>query len=310
MASVDVIIVNWNSGKQLYQCLLSIADSNKSAFTLSRVVIVDNASIDNSIQNLDEIDLPLTIIKNDKNLGFAAGCNQGARGSGAQYLLFLNPDTILLNNSLNETIIFMEEGINQNVGICGIKLFDDNGSINISCARFPTLRVLTGKITGLGKLLPTVFPPHIMTEKQIEQSGVVDQIIGAFFLVRTNLFKELNGFDERFFVYFEEVDFSLRLQQKGYSSYYLSNVNAYHKGGGCSNQIKADRLFYSLRSRLHYAYKHFSRLDLTILFFLTFFVESILRLLKAISRCSIAEIIEVITGYQKLVIALIKRRWA
>ncbi len=90
------------------------------------------------------------------------------------------------------------------------------------------------------------------------QNREVDHAMGSFFLVRNILFKKLQGFDERYFVYLEDLDFSLRAKQAGFVSYYFTDAAAYHKGGGTSEQIKARRLFYSLHSRILYWYKHFN----------------------------------------------------
>src|SRR5258708_40080093 len=87
----------------------------------------------------------------------------------------------------------------------------------------------------------------------------VDVVTGAFLLVRRGIFEVLGGFDERFFVYLEDVDFLYRVGQAGWRCYYLAAARAYHRGGGCSEQAKAARLFYALRSRILYSYKHFGR---------------------------------------------------
>ena len=91
-----------------------------------------------------------------------------------------------------------------------------------------------------------------------KKSRTVDQVIGAFFVIKRGLFEALDGFDERYFVYFEEVDLSYRLRLAGYRSWYLAEARAYHKGGGVSDKVKAHRLFYSLRSRILFARKHFT----------------------------------------------------
>src|SRR5207247_3592833 len=90
------------------------------------------------------------------------------------------------------------------------------------------------------------------------ESGLVDQVIGAYFMVRRPLFEALGGFDERFFVYFEEVDLSLRARQNGWASYFLANARVYHTGQVSSGQVRGERLFYLLRSRTEYARKHWS----------------------------------------------------
>jgi len=147
-----------------------------------------------------------------------------------------------------------------------------------------------------------------MPESECMESRDVDQIIGAFFLVRRSLFDALGGFDPRFFVYFEEVDFSLRALQAGFRSYYLASSTAYHKGGGSSHQAKAARLFYSLRSRLLYGFKHFSFLDAFALALLTLTVEMAARLLAALGSLSLSKLVETVQGYSALLVCLCTKR--
>jgi len=297
---LDIIIVNWNSGEQLRQCLASIASANQSSFTLSHVCVVDNASQDNSLDGIEQCGLPLQIIRNKQNQGFAAACNQGARESQADYILFLNPDVRLFKNSLTIPITFMEKPENKKVGIVGIQLLDDTGNVAPTCARFPTPGRFFAKMLGLDRLFPRWFPSHFMVEWNHRESREVDQVMGAFFLVRRSLFEALDGFDERFFVYFEDLDFSLRAKQGGWRSFYLAEAQAYHKGGGTSEQIKAARLFYSLRSRILYDYKHFNWWSATGVAIGTLFLEPFTRLVWATVRGSLQEIVDTIKGYLML----------
>jgi len=306
MSSLDIVIVNWNSGSLLSDCLNSILKVSLNKIELKRVVVVDNDSSDSSVNSLFFPSLPLHIIQNSENRGFATACNQGAENSNSDYLLFLNPDTQLFIDSLQKSIEFMDQPENVKIGICGVKLVDESGNFVTSCANFPTPMVFFGKITGFYKIFQKTFPRHFMTLDDLKMSREVDQVIGAFFLVRRKVFEELCRFDERFFVYFEEVDFSLRTKLAGYSSYYLSDVYVYHKGGGTSENIKSTRLFYSLRSRIQYGFKHFSKSERVFLLFVTVILEPIIRCLFAIVKFSLPQLIETLGGYNKLLIYLIK----
>ena len=237
--SLDIIIVNWNTGTLLGDCLGSISQVRTAGFRLERVVVVDNNSADGSADRLEGLSgQPISVLRNNVNQGFAAACNQGAAGTQADYLLFLNPDTRVFSDSLWRPLEFLEQKQNSQFGICGVRHVDDSGAFSTSCARFPTLRIFFGQMTGLSMLFPTWFPSHLMLESECLENREVDQIIGAFFLVRRSLFEVLGGFDPRFFVYFEEVDFSLRARQEGFRSYYLAATTVYHKGGGSSQQAK------------------------------------------------------------------------
>lgn len=300
MPSLDIVLVNWNAGRRLQRCISSIELAQQESFHIDRVIVVDNASSDGSEEGLQSAGLPLVVIPNETNRGFAAACNQGAEGSNADYLLFLNPDVVLEPCALGESVAFMQQPENARVGICGIQLLDATGSIARSCARIPRAGHFFAMATGLERIAPSRFPGALMEEWDHQASRAVEHVIGAFFLVRRSLFASLGGFDERFFVYLEDIDFSCRARQSGWNSYYLANVRAEHSGGGCSEQVKATRLFYSLRSRILYAYKHLSVMSATGVLLLTIFVEPVVRLGRALFRGSFTELAEVSDGYWKL----------
>lgn len=295
--SMDIIIVNWNSGGQLRDCLESIVSTRRDGFKLNQVVVVDNASSDGSADGLEDLGLPLTALRNTVNRGFAAACNQGAKRSRADYLLFLNPDTYVNEDSLAKPLIFMEKTFSQNIGIVGIQLLDDDGKIARTCARFPTTGLFFSKMLGLDRLFPHIFPSHFMSDWDHRESREVDHVMGAFFLIRRSIFKELNGFDEQFFVYLEDLDFSIRAWQAGWRSFYLADAKARHKGGGTSEKAKAMRLFYSLQSRIFYSYKHFGWWPATCLMVGTLLLEPIARFMLSASHRSTREIKETIKGY-------------
>lgn len=300
ICSLDIIIVNWNSGQQLRDCLMSIDVANNKKFKLNRVFVVDNASKDDSVERLNNFTFSLTLIRNTENRGFAAACNQGTKGSNADYLLFLNPDIRLFKDSLIRPLAFMGQPENQKIGIAGIQLVDENGRVDRTCARFPIIGMFYSKMFGLNILFPRYFPNHSMSEWDHEEIRKVDQVMGAFFLIRRQLFETMGGFDERFFVYFEEVDFSYRANNAGWKSVYLTDTRAYHKGGGTSERVKATRMFYSLRSRILFGYKHFGCFSATLLTAGTLFLEPVSRFLLAIGRLSTKEAKETIKGYTML----------
>ena len=301
---LDIVIVNWNSGEQLRQCLASIAGAYQGGFTLSRVCVVDNASSDNSLDGLDDLPLALTIIRNTENKGFAAACNQGAAICDGEYLLFLNPDTRLCENSLSVPVEFMEDASNSRVGICGIQLVDENGEVARTCAYFPALRRFAAQSLGLNKIPKLKGTGVHMADWDHLSDRPVNHVIGAFFFMRRALFDRLGGFDERFFVYLEDIDLSCRAHQAGWQSFYLASVQAFHEGGGTSQQVKATRLFYSLRSRLIYGMKHFPLWQVWLLFALTLLVEPVSRLIFSLLRGGIEDMRNTLRGYGMLYRAL------
>jgi len=284
--TIDIVIVDFNSGPALRACLESIVVARTPEVVISRVCLVDNASSPPSAEAALGLGLPIDLTTNQDNRGFAAACNQGATGSKADYLLFLNPDAVLRPDSLSVPILFMEEAAHATVGICGIQLVDESGRVHRSCARFPTPSNYLIHLLGLNRLSPSIFRPQFMEEWDHGRTQSVDQVIGAFFLARRSLFERLNGFDERFFLYFEEVDFSYRARNLGWATYYVSGTRAFHQGGGTSSKALRLRLYHSLKSRILYAEKHFSSLKTQVVKIEALFLEPGLRLAQSALRRS------------------------
>jgi GT2 family glycosyltransferase len=192
----------------------------------------------------------------------------------------------------------MDAPENAQVGICGVQLVNETGETERSCARFPAPGRLVAQSIGLDRLFKGL--SYSMINWVHDSNREVDQVMGAYFLVRKALFDKLGGFDERFFLYFEEVDFSYRAAQSGWKSIYLADVQAFHKGGGTSDQIKARRLFYILRSRLLYADKHFSLLGYLVVFVSTVLIEPLSRSALALGKRSWSELKETWQAYAML----------
>jgi GT2 family glycosyltransferase len=287
MIDLDIVIVNWNNGSELYKCLQSIlAACPPNVIHLCQCVVVDNASTDGSLTGLAGLSLPLEIVQNSVNKGFAYASNQGAKVGVAKYILFLNPDSRLFPDNLQKALYFLEEKQNQSIGILGIQLVDGAGNVQRNVARFPTPSSFFYQMLGFDRLFPKYFPAHFMREWNHQESMEVNQVTGAFYLVRRQVFEKLDGFDERFFMYFEDLDFAYRARQAGWKSYYLAETKALHYGGGSSNQVKARRLFYILNSRVLYVAKHFGLVAAFGIMFASVGVESWIRLGRDIKNLS------------------------
>lgn len=272
---IDIVIVNWNTGLLLRECVDSVLKYGEGQ--IDRLIVVDNGSTDGSIDLLDELS-GVDVIRIGDNLGFAAACNLGAKKARSPYILFLNPDTRIESTSLLMPLAFMEQPENDGIGICGIQLVDDQGAVSRTCANFPTVSRLLASSLGLVKLPGLRGSGVLMNDWDHKTSRVVDQVIGAFFFIRRSVFQSVGGFDERFFVYFEEVDLSLKVKKAGLDSWYLAETQAFHVGGGSSSKVKAHRLFYSIRSRMLYGFKNFTLLHAWLLVGVTTIVEPLTRI--------------------------------
>lgn len=298
---ISIIIVNWNSNELLTECIESI--NNYSDSLVDKVVVVDNYSTDNSLSALKKIEnltIDLQIIHNQENLGFGKACNQGAMLCNSKYLLFLNPDTKLYEDTLKESVEFMEKPANYEVGVCGIQLIDERKEIQRSCTRFPSPISMIVYSLGLNRLPFLVNRSYQMLEWDHKKSQKVDHVIGAFYFIRNNVFRQVGGFDEDYFVYLEDLDLSLRINKLGYRSFYNANIKAYHKGGGTSERVKAKRLFYSLESRIKYSKKHFPPISSSLVIVSTLAVEPFIRMGENIFLGSKENLLNTLKAYKML----------
>lgn len=289
---VDIVIVNWNSGVWLSRCLKSLSDHGGGL--ISSVVVVDNGSTDGSDRQ-DSLDLPLEVIRTNANLGFGRACNIGVGTGVAEYILFLNPDAALCDHTLETAVSFMANSSNIDIGVCGVQLKEEDGRTQKHTARFPDARRMIATSLGVAQIL-SKNGLHDLDFDHLS-SRDVDHVIGAFYLIRRDLFNMLCGFDPRFFVYLEDLDLSLRVRQSGFRVHYLAEAIGFHKGGGTSDQVKAHRLFYSMDSRLFYAFKHFGRPSAWIVVFATLLFEPIPRIARAIMRASLAEATDTLRAF-------------
>lgn len=293
---VDIVIVNWNSGTQLQACVRSIARWHAGA--VRTVIVVDNASTDRSFVDLDPCGLALVMIDAGGNLGFGRACNLGAGRATAPLLLFLNPDAELRPDALGRAVRFIDGSAAARVGVVGIKLTDDEDRVQHHTTVRPR---------------PTTIFTHEQRASRFDHldSRPVHHVIGAFYLIRLSLFQELGGFDERFFMYLEDLDLSDRVHAAGWAVYYLAEAEAFHRGGGTSRQVKARRLFYSTRSRLQYSRKHFSTGAFLGILAATLVLEPVLRIGRAAMRRSLPEVRETLNALARVyasVPALLRER--
>jgi GT2 family glycosyltransferase len=288
-ALVHIVIVNWNAGALLSKCVDSIASGNCGL--VDRVTVVDNGSIDGSVDDLIAQGVELDIVRAGSNLGFGRACNVGVKRSRAPYILFLNPDAALHSGTLNTVLAFMESVAAKGIAACGIRLVDEEG-------------VVQHHTTGLPE--PWTIFTHGQRQTKFDhlESRLVGHVIGAFYMIRRSVFEALKGFDERFFLYLEDLDLSVRVQRAGWTVHYLSEATSFHKGGGTSEQVKAHRLYYSLQSRILFAFKHFTSPQAWSVLGVTLTVELAARVVRSLARGSLPELSHTARGYRMLVCEL------
>ncbi len=277
--TLDIMIVNWNSGPRLQECLRSIATVKQTAFKLQRVVVVDNASWDKSAEGLDSCGLPLTVIQNAVNRGFAVANNQAAEGSRADYLLMLNNDTRLYEDALDQSITYMQQPENQTIGTLSIQLMNMSNHVSCSCARFPKPIDFFAQVFLLDRFTNR-FDTYLRDFDHLH-SRDVDQAMGAFMLVRRPLYEQIK-LDERFFVYYEDVDFALRAKQAGWRTHFYAGAQIFHETGSTGKMFGQITKFYFMRSQIVYTFKHFGALTGLLLTFCKVCMEPLVMCLYVI----------------------------
>lgn len=271
---LSVIIVSWNVRNDILNCLCSLdgALSSRSFET----IVIDNASSDGSVWEIRKEFPKVKCIDNGRNYGFAKANNQGVKSAKGEYLFFLNPDTIMHSGTLEYLIDFMDN--NKDVGMCGPKLLNDDGSIQRSVRRFPSYRGALYRFTFLRyfKIFKNSYQSWLMRDFDYKSQRDVDQLMGAALLVRRSIIEKQGGFDERYFMYYEEVDLCYRIKQNGWRIVYLPQACITHLGGRSSQQVPAAKRIMMLKSMLKFFRKH-RGIGITFLFNCVFKLGIILR---------------------------------
>jgi hypothetical protein len=234
MKSIDIIIVNHNSTN----CTIKAIDSLKKKTNgyIPKIIVVDNASTDNpEIVSSKFSDVELLI--NKENLGFSKAINQALRRTTNDYAIMLNPDTVIVNGFVSEMIAYLEEY--QDIGIIGPRILDSDGSIQGSARRFPTFWT---SMFGRKSPLTKMFPNNPFTRKEFvcfnnNAKEVIDAdwVSGACMIIRRKAFEAVGGFDERFFLYWEDTDICKRIKDAGWRIVYFSKAKVIHLIGRSSS---------------------------------------------------------------------------
>jgi hypothetical protein len=223
------------------------------------IIVVDNASDDGSIEVIEERYSSIKLIKNQKNIGFGKANNQALKIANGKYLLLINPDTIVKENTFHKLIKFLESA--NDAGIVGCKVLNPDGTLQLACRRgFPGPWTSFTKITGLSRLFPKskIFARYHLTYLNENETYEVDAISGAFMFIRRSVYEKIGGFDPDFFMYGEDLDLCYRCQKAGFKVYYFHETEIIHYKGESTKRSRIDetKVFYNA---MHlFVKKHFS----------------------------------------------------
>jgi len=253
MIDVSVVVVSYNTKELTVKCLKSVFIQNHVSY---EVIVVDNASSDESVKEIQKSFPQVALIENSKNRGFATANNQAIKLAKGRYILLLNSDTILLSeDSFSKMVNFMDK--RQEVGISGCKITKPNGRLDWPCKRsFQTPSVFFYRSLGLDKIFPKhrSFGKYHLTYLDENETHEVDAITGAFFMIRRETIDQIGLLDEKLFMYSEDMDWCLRAKKRNWKVFYYPEVQITHYKSRSSKK-RSSKIIYWWYYSTWYVYK-------------------------------------------------------
>ena len=250
---LSVIILNYNVRYFLELCVLSVQNAIQNLD--AEIIVIDNNSQDDSCEMMKKRFPNVKLIENKENSGFPKGNNIGVALAQGDYICILNPDTVVAEDTFTKVLAFAKE--QKDLGIVGVKLIDGTGNFLPECKRgTPTPLVAFTKITGLYKIFPKTFGKYYAQHLSENETGKVEILVGAFMLMKRELYTEIGGFDENCFMYSDDIDLSYMALQKGKSNYYFHETTVIHYKG--ESTVKDGTYMKRFREAMNFFYKkHF-----------------------------------------------------
>lgn len=254
---ISIIIVNYNVRFFLEQCLHSLYRATDDLRT--EIIVIDNHSVDGSVPVIHEKFPGVILIENTENKGFSKANNQGIQRARGKYILLLNPDTVIQEDSLRKCFEFMES--HPDAGALGVKMVDGKGHFLPESKRgLPTPLVAFYKIFGLSKLFPhsKIFGKYHLTYLDKNRNHCVDVLSGAFMFIRGDVLRKVGGLDEDYFMYGEDIDLSYRITKAGYKNYYFAETSIIHYKGESTKKSSINYVIVFYKAMMIFADKHLS----------------------------------------------------
>jgi O-antigen biosynthesis protein len=254
---ISIVIVHFKVPDFLQRCLLSIREAE--LYDQSEIIIVDNASLDGSKEKIINEFTEVMWIGLKSNIGFGKACNVGAQSASGEYVLFLNPDTLISKNTLSESVRFTKE--HNNAVLMGPKTLNTDGSLQVSCRRsFPTPSVAFYRLAGLSRIFPKSkrFGRYNLSFLDSDKVAEVDAVSGSFMFLPAKIFRETGGFDETFFMYGEDLDLCYRVKENGCKVIYNPKTQIVHFKGRSSAKMSLNsrKCFYEAMLIFSRKYRH------------------------------------------------------
>lgn len=273
---ITVIVVTYNSNKEIPHLIESLKFIENS---IKEIIIIDNHSFFFETKKIKKISQKIKIIKNYQNFGFAKAVNQGIKLSESKFILLLNPDTYLIDNSILKSFNLIKK--NKKIGVIGGRIKYPNNKPYLTANTKPTFLTGLFEFTNFKKFFPkNKFSKKFWPEsyKNIQKPNDVSSLCGAYLIFRRKINKKLNLFDERFFMYMEDIDFGIKNNKEGYRVVFDPNSQIFHIGGASSNNKYKTSLNYWYKSRKLFFKKHLNGIEGTILDIIFSIEETFLRI--------------------------------
>lgn len=255
---LSIIIVNYKTKDLTLACIQSVFSSTTSYNY--EIILIDNASNDGTIQSVNEQYPEVVTIANKENVGFSRANNQGIRIAKGRYVLLLNSDTIVQQDTLQTMLDFMDE--NPIVGASGCKIVLPDGSLDKACKRgFPTPSASFYYAFGFAKLFPRIrrFNQYQLGYLDPDQQYPIDSLVGAFMLVRRETIEHVGMLDEEFFMYGEDIDWCYRIKEAGWVNYYYPRTQIVHHKGASSRRKPYKIIYEFHRAMILFHNKHYRK---------------------------------------------------
>lgn len=233
LLKVSIVIVNWRTPQLLRACLQAL--SNEKDRTFFEIYVVDNASGDESVEMILRDFPQINLIVNQKNVGFSKACNQVIPQAKGEYVLLLNPDTVVVDDAISKLSKFLDD--NPKSGAVGPKVLNADGSLQLACRRsFPSPAASFFRLTYLSKLFPNhpLMAKYNMTYSDPDKTTEVDALSGSCMMVRKVVVDKIGLLDEDIFMFGEDIDWCWRIKQAGWQVFYYPEAIIYHSHGASS----------------------------------------------------------------------------
>ena len=263
---LSIIIVNWNTKDLVRECLQSI-ETHLAKNINYEIVVVDNDSSDGSAAAIESEFPAVRLIKNDANVGFVKANNQAYKLVSGEYVLVLNPDTLILDGDIKKILSYMDK--HGDIGIAAGKMLNSDKTFQSSYRKFPTfVGTISNNTFRLVSGISTPFQKrHRLYNLDPDVQHDVDWVVGAYMVVRKNILKKQEIFDSDLFMYFEDTLLCYRARESGYRVTYLPIAPIIHHHGQSAKQIKAQSTFYSFQGSIQYIRKVYGQFSANIYIF-------------------------------------------